>query len=84
MSNNASEGHTQGPYAAAWGRFEPATLRLQGTEYTPLRWIRTRNPPAAKHRIYLYTTAPLDEYDDNGADDNDAGDEYDDHRPRVN
>src|SRR6188768_3276189 len=35
-----------------------ATLRLQGTEYTPLRWIRTRNLPAARHRKYLYTTAP--------------------------
>ena len=23
-----------------------------------LRWIRTRNPPAARHRTYPYTTAP--------------------------
>ena len=29
------EGLAQGPYAAAWGGFEPATLRLQGTEHTP-------------------------------------------------
>ena len=25
----------QGRYAVAWGRFEPATLRLQGAEHTP-------------------------------------------------
>ena len=31
----ASEGLAQGPYAAAWGGFEPATLQLQGTEHTP-------------------------------------------------
>jgi len=24
----------QGRYAVAWGRFEPATLRLHGTEHT--------------------------------------------------
>ena len=25
----------QGRYAVDWGRFEPVTLRLQGTEHTP-------------------------------------------------
>ena len=25
----------QGHYAVAWGRFEPANFRLQGTEHTP-------------------------------------------------
>ena len=31
----ASEGLAQGPYATAWGGFEPAILHLQGTELTP-------------------------------------------------
>ena len=30
----------------------------QGPYAAALRWIRTRNPPAARHRTYPYTTAP--------------------------
>src|SRR5678816_3678195 len=30
-----------------------------------LRWIRTRNPPAARHQTYPYTTAPHNIYPSN-------------------
>src|SRR6218665_1566434 len=40
----------QGRYAVAWGRFEPATFRLQGTEHTP-------TPPRPIDCLYLVGVA---------------------------